>query len=147
MSGRCSARQLVKMSCARGKPPWGVRRLDLGGVFPHVWWMSDADTDQPANLAPNQVPGASTVYVCTNLRMSGNSCANQKSKDILKALQSRADERALAGGALVKVRPSVCMGYCGDGPNVKIIGGDFHHRVGMDDLDAILDEAEKPRKA
>jgi len=85
-----------------------------------------------------------TVYVCTNLRMSGNSCANQKSKVILKALQSRADERALAGGPLVKVRSSVCMGHCGDGPNVKVINGDFHHRVQITDIDTILDKAENP---
>lgn len=87
---------------------------------------------------------ASTVYVCTNLRMSGNSCANQKSKQLLKALQSRADERALSGGPMVKVKSSVCMGHCATGPNVKIIGGEFHHQVQLSDVDAILDEAEKP---
>jgi len=120
--------------------------LDPSRAFPHVWCMSNSNTDQPPPHAPPQAPRSSTIYVCTNLRMSGNSCANQKSKDILKALQSRADERALAGGPMVKVRPSVCMGYCGEGPNVKIIGGDFHHSVKMDDVEAILDEAEKPRK-
>lgn len=83
-----------------------------------------------------------TVYVCTNLRVSGNSCAGHKSKAILRALERRADERVVDGHPLVHVRPSVCMGYCGDGPNVKIIGGDFFHRVKMDDLDTILDAAE-----
>ncbi|OEJ69201.1 hypothetical protein BEN30_03670 [Magnetovibrio blakemorei] len=83
-----------------------------------------------------------TVYVCTNLRVSGSSCAGHKSKAILRALERRADERVVEGHALVHVRPSVCMGYCGDGPNVKIIGGDFFHRVKMDDLDTILDAAE-----
>lgn len=86
-----------------------------------------------------------TVYVCTNLRMSGNSCAGHKSKSVLKALQSRADERALAGGALVHVCPSVCMGYCTEGPNVKIIGGSFHHGVSIEDIDKILDEAQTPK--
>lgn len=88
-------------------------------------------------------PTPPTVYVCTNLRMSGNSCANQKARQVLKVMQSRADERALAGDELVLVKPSVCMGYCGDGPNVKIIGGDFHHGVGLDDVESILDEAQK----
>lgn len=83
------------------------------------------------------------VFVCTNLRMSGKSCAGQSSKKILKALQNRADERALDGHPLVEVKSSVCMGYCGDGPNIKIIGGGFHHSVGEGHLDTILDEAEQ----
>ena len=100
--------------------------------------MSD-ETDSPA-------PRASTVYVCTNLRMSGASCAGQESKAVLHAMQRRADERALMGHPMVTVRSSVCMGYCGDGPNVKVINGDFYHQVGLDDIDAILDEAEKPKR-
>lgn len=84
-----------------------------------------------------------TVYVCTNLRVSGSSCAAHKSKAILRALKVRADERALEGKALVHILPSVCMGYCSVGPNVKIIGGEFFHRVKMDDLDTILDAAER----
>jgi len=93
--------------------------------------------------AKDKTKRAATVYVCTNLRMSGNSCANQKSNSVLKALQKRADERALDGGALVTVRSSVCMGYCTKGPNVKIIGGDFLHGVQLDDLDTVLDAAER----
>jgi len=85
---------------------------------------------------------STTVYVCTNLRMSGSSCANRKSKEVLKALQARADARALVGGPLVAVRPSVCMGYCGDGPNIKIMGGEFFHGVRLEDVDTVLDEAE-----
>jgi len=87
-----------------------------------------------------------TVYVCTNMRMGGNSCANQKSKAVLRALQVRADERALAGGALVAVRPSVCMGYCDEGPNVKIMGGAFHHEVRVEDVDKVLDDAQSVKR-
>ena len=87
-----------------------------------------------------------TVYVCTNMRMGGNSCANQKSKAVFKALQVRADERAMAGGALVAVRPSVCMGYCDDGPNVKIMGGGFLHGVRAEDVDKVLDDAESIKR-
>lgn len=86
-------------------------------------------------------PGT-TVYVCTNMRMGGNSCANQKSKAVLRALQVRADERAVAGGEHVAVRPSVCMGYCDEGPNVKIMGGALLHNVRIEDLDRVLDAAE-----
>jgi|GEM_PF-689636 len=95
--------------------------------------MSDL-ANKPQNLT--------TVYVCTNMRMGGNSCANQKSKTVLKALQLRADERVLAGGPLVAVRPSVCMGYCEQGPNVKIMGGGFFHEVRIEDVDKVLDAAE-----
>ena len=86
---------------------------------------------------------AARVFVCTNLRLSGQSCASRESKAVLKALQNRADERVLDGHPLVEVKQSVCMGYCGEGPNVKIIGGDFFHGVGESDLDAILDAAEQ----
>ena len=79
--------------------------------------------------------------------MSGNSCAGRKSKSVLKALQVRADERALAGENLVQVRPSVCMGYCAEGPNVKIIGGAFHHGVGVEDIDKIIDEAQTSKSS
>lgn len=85
---------------------------------------------------------AATVYVCTNLRMSGTSCAGRKAKVLLKSLQRRADERALDGHPLVSVRQSVCMGHCAEGPNVKIIGGAFHHNAGEKDIEGILDEAE-----
>lgn len=76
------------------------------------------------------------------MRMGGNSCANQKSKAVLRALQARADERAVAGGEHVVVRPSVCMGYCDEGPNVKIMGGALLHDVHLEDLDRVLDAAE-----
>ena len=80
------------------------------------------------------------------MRMGGNSCANQKSKAVLKALQMRADERALTGGVLVAVRPSVCMGYCDEGPNVKIMGGAFLHDVRIQDVDTVLDAAENVKR-
>ncbi|HEY9081666.1 (2Fe-2S) ferredoxin domain-containing protein [Magnetovibrio sp.] len=88
------------------------------------------------------VKAITTVYVCTNMRIGGNSCANQKSKAVLKALQVRADARASAGGAVVAVRPSVCMGYCEEGPNVKIMGGELLHNVREDDVERVLDAAE-----
>lgn len=79
------------------------------------------------------------IYVCTNLRMSGASCAGQGAHDVLKALRARP---AVLGGD-VSVRDSVCMGYCGKGPNVKIMGGDFHHGVAPDDAESLIVEALK----
>jgi len=90
----------------------------------------------------NNAKKQATVYVCTNLRTGRNSCAQRKSKAILGALQSRCDAQVKTGGAWVEVLDSVCMGYCDDGPNVKIVGGALLHGVGVDDVDAILHAAE-----
>ncbi len=86
------------------------------------------------------------VFVCTNLRMSGSSCAGHGSKPLLKAMQNRADARTLDGHPLVKVQSNVCMGYCKEGPNVKVIGGKFYHHVTPEDIDEILDDAEKVKR-
>lgn len=75
--------------------------------------------------------------------MSGNSCASSQSKALLKDMQNRADARAVDDHPLIAVKESVCMGYCAEGPNVKIIGGDFYHQVQTDQIDEILDAAEQ----
>ena len=95
-----------------------------------------------SNPQPRPKP-AVTVFVCTNLRMSGNSCAGSQSKALLKAMKDRADVRTVEDHPFVSVKESVCMGHCANGPNVKIIGGDFYHHVKLDEIDAILDDAEK----
>lgn len=59
-----------------------------------------------------------------------------------KATYQALAKRAKARGDKVKVNTSVCMGYCAKGPNVKVLGGDFFHRVTDKDLDGILDAAE-----
>jgi len=51
-------------------------------------------------------------------------------------------KRAQARGGTVLVLDSMCMGYCGAGPNVKIYGGEFYHGVKPEDADRILDAAE-----
>ncbi|MCW8915699.1 MAG: (2Fe-2S) ferredoxin domain-containing protein [Magnetovibrio sp.] len=91
-------------------------------------------------------PRTINVFVCTNLRMSGSSCAGRDSKPLLKAMQNRADARVLDGAPLVKVQSSVCMGYCKEGPNVKVIGGKFYHQTTLDDIDGILDDAEQVKR-
>lgn len=83
------------------------------------------------------------IYVCTNLRVSGRSCAGhaagQCGADVLKALRS---QLGVKKGEIV-VRDSVCMGHCDKGPNVKIMGGDFHHGVKPADVALIIAEALK----
>ena len=77
------------------------------------------------------------IYVCTNLRLSGSSCASQGSAAVLQALRA---EPAVQNGEVV-VRESVCMGYCGAGPNVKVLGGDFHHDTTPADAATLVERA------
>lgn len=77
------------------------------------------------------------IYVCTNLRLSGTSCSGQGAANVLKALRL---EAAVANGSVV-VSESVCMGYCGEGPNVKILGGAFHHGVTPAAVEDLVREA------
>jgi NADH:ubiquinone oxidoreductase subunit E len=79
------------------------------------------------------------IYVCTNLRLSGGSCSGQGANAVLKALRA---QDAVKDGR-VEVRQSVCMGYCGEGPNVKIMGGAFHHEVQPEDAESLVDKALK----
>lgn len=78
------------------------------------------------------------VYVCINKR-GGKACISPRSREVFRALRKRAKQRADKGGDVVEVERMVCMGYCGQGPNVKIHGGPFFHEVSTDDADDILD--------
>lgn len=78
------------------------------------------------------------IFVCTNLRLSGASCAGRGGYDVLKAL--RMDDAVKNGD--VSVRESVCMGYCTKGPNAKIMGGTFHHALALEDAAMLVAEAK-----
>jgi NADH:ubiquinone oxidoreductase subunit E len=75
------------------------------------------------------------IFICGNRRAGGVGCMSQGAVDVLQALIKRAQER----GGHVTITKSVCMGYCGEGPNVKIRGGPFFHHVTPQDVDDILD--------
>lgn len=77
------------------------------------------------------------IYVCTNLRISGSSCASQGAAAVIQALRA---ERGVQDGKVL-VRESVCMGYCGEGPNVKILGGDFLHGAVPGDAATLVEQA------
>lgn len=81
--------------------------------------------------------GKPELFVCTNLRMSGASCAGRGSHDLLQALRTNARVK----DGTVSVRESVCMGYCDQGPNVKVMGGAFHHGQSADGVEDLLDAA------
>ena len=79
-----------------------------------------------------------TVYICINKR-GGKACIGPQSREVFRALHKRAKER----GGEVAVERIVCMGDCSFGPNVKIHGGPVFHEVTVDDVDAILDQAQQ----
>ena len=89
--------------------------------------------------AIENMPKEKRVYVCIN-KKGGKACIGPKSRAVFRALHKRAKERSLEGGEAVAVERMVCMGYCGQGPNVKIHGGPFFHEVDPDSVDKILDE-------
>lgn len=82
------------------------------------------------------------IYVCTNLRLSGGSCSGKGASAVLEALRL---QDAVKDGR-VEVCQSVCMGYCGEGPNVKIMGGAFHHGVKPEDAESLVEKALKTAK-
>lgn len=90
--------------------------------------------DLVMSLHENTMTKKKTVYVCINKR-GGRACIGPKSREVFRALHKRARE---LGGA-VEVERIVCMGYCSQGPNVKIHGGPFFHEVDPEDIDKIFD--------
>lgn len=78
------------------------------------------------------------IYVCIN-KKGGKACIGPKSREVFRALHKRAVER----GGQVEVERITCMGECSYGPNVKIHGGAVYNEVGLDDLDRILDAADR----
>jgi len=77
------------------------------------------------------------IYVCIN-KKGGPACIGPKSREVFRALHKRAKER----GGDVQVERITCMGECSFGPNVKIHGGAVYNKVGLDDVERILDAAE-----
>ncbi len=78
------------------------------------------------------------IYVCIN-KKGGQACIGPKSREVFRALHKSAKDR----GGDVEIQRMECMGYCGEGPNVKIHGGPFYHKVTEDDVDPILDAVTK----
>jgi NADH:ubiquinone oxidoreductase subunit E len=86
-----------------------------------------------------------TVFICINKR-GGRACIGPDSRAVFRALHKRARDRAAQGGAEIKVERMTCLGYCSDGPNVKILGGRVFNEVTLDDVEAILDAAEATKR-
>ncbi len=82
------------------------------------------------------------IFVCINTK-GGRSCIGPGSREVFRVLRQRARERTKAGGPEVEVERMTCLGYCSDGPNAKIYGGPVFNEVTTNDVEKILDMAEK----
>lgn len=78
------------------------------------------------------------IYVCTNYRhlSAQPSCAARGSEALLEMLQTAISERQLD----CQVMPSVCMGHCQKGPNIKVLGEPCCHHMDDKGVVALLDE-------
>lgn len=83
-----------------------------------------------------------TIYVCINKR-GGRACIGPQSREVFRALRQYAKDRAEAGAGDVAVERFTCLGECGHGPNVKILGGPVFNEVGLDDFARIFAAAER----
>ena len=75
------------------------------------------------------------IFMCGNQRAGGAGCISPGAKDVLSALI----EQASARPENIEVVQITCMGYCEKGPNVKIKGGAYFHKVQVDGVSDILD--------
>lgn len=87
--------------------------------------------------APNPV-----IAICINNRFSTDkpSCGTMGAVELAKALEDGVASRNLN----TRVERLVCFGMCYKGPNVRLVpGGQFHHKATLENVEAILDEAEE----
>ncbi|SDG87435.1 (2Fe-2S) ferredoxin domain-containing protein [Roseospirillum parvum] len=84
-----------------------------------------------------------TLLVCTNRRFGADrpSCAGRGSEKLLKRLRRRLAE---LGRDEVVVEESPCFGHCRHGPNARLLGGAFSHRLSADDPDAVIASLDSP---
>lgn len=79
------------------------------------------------------------LLICVNQRLGAVSCGGRDSAAIAKALETGIAERGLD----IEVLRIHCFGCCESGPNLRLIGKGFHHRVRLQQIDALLDDLER----
>jgi len=87
-------------------------------------------------------PHKRIVFVCTNHREPGERvcCADRGGAELRDRLKAMVKERGLRGR--IRVSQSGCLDRCEDGPNIMVFPDNvWYAGVGLDDLDAILDDA------
>ncbi len=73
-----------------------------------------------------------TIKICM-----GSSCFARANRDNLSLIEEYIKSHGLEG--FVRLEGSLCLGNCGDGPNV-IIDGKMYHKVLPENIVQLLDE-------
>ncbi len=79
------------------------------------------------------------LLICVNQRPRSVSCGGRDSAVIATAIEVGIAERGLD----IEVLRIHCLGRCELGPNLRLIGKEFHHRVRLEEVDVLLDELER----
>ncbi len=74
--------------------------------------------------------------ICVSQRPRSISCGGRDSAAIARAIEVGIAERGLD----IEVLRIHCFGRCESGPNLRLIGKGFHHRVRLEEVDLLLDE-------
>ncbi len=80
------------------------------------------------------------VVVCVNKMPGpgGKCCGQAGGPAIAEALRTGVGAR----GIRAEITEIVCLGKCADGPNLRIVGGEFHQHLRPDDVPRLLDLLE-----
>lgn len=80
-----------------------------------------------------------TLLICNNQRQDPAmpSCAGRDGGDVLRDAMLRA---AREMGVAVTVELVPCMGFCSDGPNLRVLNGPYFHYVNAEQAEAVLME-------
>lgn len=81
------------------------------------------------------------VVVCVNMMRGprGKCCGQSGAPEIADALEKGIRARNINA----HIERIVCLGKCNDGPNVRIVGGEFRQNLSLADVPTLLDEFER----
>ena len=79
------------------------------------------------------------LLICVNQRLVTVSCGGRDSAAIANALEAGIAERGLD----IEVLSIYCFGRCKSGPNLRLIGKAFHHRVRLENIDTLLENLKR----
>lgn len=90
-------------------------------------------------MVKKELPYCCQIFVCVNDRHGQRkSCADGQSQTIRLQLKKRLEEKGVSK-ELVRVSQSLCMGLCGEGPNIAIYPQNiWFSGVTENDLDEIV---------
>ena len=88
------------------------------------------------------MPKTHKLFMCRNSRAGGAGCIHASAKAVFDALVAEAAKR----DEDIEVLENTCLGYCSEGPNVKIYNGPVFNKVTVADVPNILDALKKGRR-